>query len=160
MKSSRWVDGWLRTLLDSRPATTESPAATNAHQKLEVLVVFTDPSGTLAALQMADRLAQQLDACLRVLMPYEVPYTLPLTRPAVPVGFLEEQLHALACKAAMDVSAHIYLCRDKRRSLRSILRPHSLVIIGGRKRWWATAERRLATALKKDGHQVIFAELR
>jgi len=44
--------------------------------------------------------------------------------------------------------------------LRLVLKPHSLIIVGGRKRWWPTSEQRLAQALKKDGHHVIFAELR
>jgi hypothetical protein len=60
----------------------------------------------------------------------------------------------------MEIAAHIFLCRDKRRTLRLVLRPHSLVVVGGRKRWFLTPEQRLAQALKRDGHHVIFAELR
>jgi hypothetical protein len=129
-------------------------------QRLQVFVVFTNTTGTLAALQMAERLSKKLEARLQVLMPYEVPYTLPLTEPAVPAGFLEEQLRTLAHQAPMEIAAHVYLCRDKRRTLRLILRPYSLVVVGGRKRWFPTPEQRLAQALKRDGHHVIFAELR
>ena len=128
--------------------------------KLEVFVLFTNTSATLAALNLAERLARKLGVRLRLLMPYEVPYTLPLARPAVPVGFLEGQLHALASTSPLDISAQIFLCRDKRRTLRLLLKPHSLLVIGGRKRWWPTEEQRLAKMLKQDGHQVIFAELR
>ena len=86
-----------------------------------------------------------------------VPYTLSLTNPAVPVKFLQEQLRALASRVPMDTAGHIYLCRDKLRTLRLILRPGAIVILGGRK-WWWSAERKLARALKNDGHHVIFTE--
>jgi hypothetical protein len=160
MNSNPDVPIGLKTPIDRQPGAPDIPAGTDAPPQLEVLVIFTNPSGTLAALQMANRLAKRLDARLRLLLTYEVPYTLPLTKPAVPVGFLEGQLHALACKVPLEISAHIFLCRDKRRTLKLILGPHSLVVIGGRKRWWPTEEQRLASLLKKGGHHVVFAELR
>jgi hypothetical protein len=127
---------------------------------LEVLVIFTDAPGTLAALQMADELGQKLEAHIRLLVPCEVPYALPLTQPAVPVEFLEGQIRDLAGKTRLEVAAHIYLCRDKRRTLAFLLKPHSLIVVGGAKRWWPTSAQKLARALQEDGHQVIFAELR
>jgi hypothetical protein len=127
---------------------------------LEVCVIFTDAPGTLAALQKIDGLVDNLEAQLRLIMPYEVPYALPLTKPAVPVEFLEGQIRNLACKTQLDVAGQIYLCRDKRRALGLLLRPHSLVVVGGKKRWWPTAAQKLAQAVKKVGRHVIFAELR
>jgi hypothetical protein len=140
--------------------TGHDHADQHAEQRLEVFVIFTDTPGTLAALQMADRLAKRLEARLRLLMPYEVPYTLPLTEPTVAVEFLEGQLRTLACQIPMEITAHLYLCRDKRRTLRVVLKPRSLIVVGGRKRWWPTPAQRLARALSKDGHHVVFAELR
>ena len=127
---------------------------------LEVLVIFTDAPGTLAALQMADELAQELEAHIRLLVPYEVPYALPLTKPAVPVEFLEGQIRTLAGKTRLEVAAHIYLCRDKRRTLAFLLGPHSLIVVGGKKRWWPSTAQKLARALHEEGHHVVFAELR
>ncbi len=127
---------------------------------LEVLVIFTDAAGTLAALQLADGLTQKLEAHIRLLMPYEVPYALPLTQPAVPVEFLEGQIRALARDTRLEIAAHIYLCRDKGRTLELLLRPHSLIVVGGKKRWRPTSAQKLAQALQKGGHHVIFAELR
>jgi len=109
---------------------------------------------------MADELAHKLGAQIRLLVPYEVPYALPLSKPAVPVEFLEGQIRALAGKARLDVAAHIFLCRDKISTLKLLLRPRSCVVVGGKKRWWPTSAQRLAQGLQKDGHQVIFAELR
>ena len=129
-------------------------------QGLEVLVIYTGVRGTLAALRMADGLARKLGAHIRLLLPYEVPYALPLTKPAVPVEFLENQVRELASTIHLGVAAQILLCRDKRRTLGLLLRPDSLVVVGGRTRWWPTAAQRLAQAVQKDGHSVIFAELR
>jgi hypothetical protein len=39
-----------------------------------------------------------------------------------------------------------------------VLSPRSLVIVGGRKRRWPTAEERLARQLRRNGHEVIFTE--
>lgn len=127
---------------------------------LEVFVIFTDARGTLAALQRAEGLAQKLGAHLRLLMPYEVPYALPLTKPPVPVEFLEGQIRDLAAKTRLEVAAHICLCRYKRRALERLLRPHSLIVVGGKKAWGLTSARKLARTLEKDGHDVIFADLR
>jgi hypothetical protein len=48
----------------------------------------------------------------------------------------------------VDIAAHIWLCRDKCRTVRLILKPRSIMILGGRKRWRPTAEHRLASVLK------------
>ena len=140
-------------------AAADIPAVTDAHPELEISVIFTDHSGTLAALRMAHHLGGKLDVCLRLLMLYEAPCALPLTRPAVNVRFLEDRLFKLVSKTPVDIAAHIYLCRDKCRTVRLILKPRSIVILGGRKRWWSV-EQKLARVLKKDGHHVIFAESR
>jgi hypothetical protein len=135
---------------------TEKPV----ERGLEVFVIFSNTAGTGAALLMANRLAKELDAHLRLLMPYEVPYALPLNRPPVTAEFLKAQAQTLASQVSMEIDAHICLCRDKHRALRLLLTPHSVVIVGGKKRWWPTPEQRLAHTLAKDGHHVVFAELR
>jgi hypothetical protein len=144
----------------TREAAGHLRAGKQDEQGLEVLVVFTDAPGTLAALQKADQLAQNLEAHIGLLVPLEVPYALPLTNPPVPVEFLEGQIRDLAGTVGLEVAAHIYLCRDKRRTLASLLKPHSVIVVGGKKRWWPTSAQKLAGALGKDGHHVIFAQVR
>lgn len=141
---------------------TVSPlhTAEGTAQQLEVVVIFTDEAGTLAALRNAEELAQQLEAHLRLLVPYEVPYALPLAKPPVPVEFLEGQIRNLACKINLDVAAEVYLCRDKKRALDVLIKPHSLVVVGGKKRWWPTAAQNLAQSLEARGHHVIFTDVR
>ena len=113
-------------------------------------VIFTDAAGTLAALQMAEGLAQQLGAHIRLLMAYEVPYALPLTRPAVPVEFLEGQVRNLACQTRTWRSRrkYVYAATSAAHSA-LLLRPQSLVVVGGRKRWWPTAAQSFAAGSSK-----------
>jgi hypothetical protein len=93
-------------------------------------------------------------------MLYPVPYTLPLEKQAVPEGFLENEVRALKRDFPEELSVRICLCRHPRQGLREALEPHSLIVMGGRKRWWPTEEQWLAWRLRKDGHEVIFADLR
>jgi hypothetical protein len=48
----------------------------------------------------------------------------------------------------LDSAAHICRCRDKCLTVRLILKPHSIMILGGGKRWWPTAKDSLASVLK------------
>jgi len=132
----------------------------SAAKSLEVFVIFLDASGAEAALQTADSLAQKLGARLRAVWPYEVPYSLPLTKPPIPVEFLEGQVRDAAAKTHLEVAAQIYLCRDRKTTLGLLLPPNSLIVMGGKRRWWPTPEQKISKALQDLGHQVLFAEQR
>jgi hypothetical protein len=93
-------------------------------------------------------------------MLYPVPYTLPLEKRALPEGFLENQVRALKRDFPAELSVRICLCRHPRQGLREVLEPHSLIVMGGRKRWWPTEEQRLARFLQSSGHQVMFVDER
>lgn len=130
---------------------------------LEVNVVITDSQSTANALKAAESLARDLGAriCLRAVI--AVPFQLPLERPAVSVPFLQEGLRKLAFRLQNDgfqPRAHLYLCRDRVQGLLQALKPNSLVVIGGRKHWWPTAESQMADALRAKGHRVIFVDSR
>jgi len=126
----------------------------------EIIVLFTTHAGTVAALKIASRLSANLGARPKVLMLYEVPYTLPLGKRALPEGFLENLVRALRRDFPEEISMDLHLCRHPRQGLREVLLPHSLIVLGGRKRWWPTAEQRLAEFLHSSGHQVIFVDER
>ena len=143
----------------SRPAMAESEGSA----RLEVNVIFTGTQGTLAALRIAGQLAGNLGARITLLVPQIVPYPLPITEPPVPVEFTERRFRTLAGNEAnegVQTLVHICLCRDRRRCLAQFLKPRSLVVIGGKTRWWPTEERRLALMLESKGHEVIFAGVR
>lgn len=144
----------------AQEAKGHQPIDGQTERRLEVFVIFTDLPGTLAAIQRAEGLAEQLGAHLRLVMPYEVSYRLPLTKPPVSVEFLEGQMRDLAARTGMEVEAQVCLCRDKKSALGTLLPPNSLIVVGGKKRWWPTAAQLLARAIRRDGHQVIFADLR
>jgi hypothetical protein len=74
------------------------------------------------------------------------------------VEFNENRYRAIASENPVETSVHIYLCRDRLEVLRSVLKPRSLVVLGGPKRWWPTPERRLARKLRQSGHEVILIE--
>jgi hypothetical protein len=159
MDRSRTAEGRSETLITRKAETPDLPLPGDNGQRLQVNVLYTTHSKTLAALRITSRLGAELGACPKVLLLYAVPYTLPLERPAVPAGFLEERIRALARESPTEITARIILCREPRRSLRQILRPHSVIVIGGRKGWWPSKEQRVAWRLSRDGHEVIFASL-
>ena len=136
------------------------PFTEKTDSKLEISVVFTSVEATLAALRQAGTLAKTLGGRITVVVPQIVPYPLPLTSPPVLVDFTERRLRVIAEGCKVETRVSIYLCRDSRETLLSVLKPHSLVVVGSRKsRWpWPTAEKRLASQLRRAGHEVVFTE--
>jgi len=85
-----------RRFIDTRSAPEVAPGAENldlscadrSGERLQVQVLYTTHSETLAALEVASRLGGNLDTHPKVVRLYAVPYTLPLERPAVSADFL------------------------------------------------------------------------
>ncbi|MBZ5607268.1 MAG: hypothetical protein LAP38_03350 [Acidobacteriia bacterium] len=142
------------------PATGQPsrPLIEEAGQKLNIAVVFTSVEATLAALKEAGRLASSLGARITLLVPQVVPYPLPLETPPVLVDFNEKRFRVIAGESPVETSVQIYLCRDRFETLTSVLNPGSLVVLGGPKRWWPTREKRLASKLRRIGHEVVYKE--
>ena len=127
------------------------PATGHDHQ-LELKVIFTDLPKTAAALDAARSMASGLGARITLLAARVVPYPLPLTEPDVPVEFTERVLES----AVTDATVEIYLCRDRKETIRRALSPDSVVIIGSRRRhWWPSWDRQLAKILRRDGLRVL-----
>jgi hypothetical protein len=136
----------------ARPFTEETDS------KLNISVVFTSVDATLAALKEAANLASSLGGHITLIVPQIVPYPLPLTSPPVLVDFNERRLRVIASDCRVETRVSIYLCRDPLETLKSVLQPHSVVVVGSRKRWWPTAEKRLASKLRRAGHEVVVTE--
>ena len=142
------------------PATgqpSRSPAE-EVGQKLGIAVVFTSVDSTLAALREAANLANSLGSRITLVVPQVVPYPLPLEKPQVRMEFNENRFRVLASRSPVETSVHICLCRDRLEGLLSVLTPGSIVILGGRKRWWQTWDERLAKKLRRSGYEVVFKE--
>lgn len=141
------------------PATgSPAPGAGEFESKLNVDVVFTSIEPTLAALKKAGALAGRLNARITLLVPQIVPYPLPLASPPVLLDFNERRFRVIANQSPVETMVRLYLCRDRLETLASVLKPHSVVVVGGRRRWWPTPEKRLAGKLRRAGHEVILAE--
>jgi len=130
---------------------------------LEMNVIFTEPAATACALTFALSLVAELGARIRLHAAIPVPVALPLDQPPVSVAFMQEKLSALAAQIECDGFApavHLYVCRDRVPALLQVLKPNSLVLLGGRKRWcwWPTDASRLARALRAAGHRVILVD--
>jgi hypothetical protein len=148
----------LETMIAPVTGAPARPFAEEADPKLNVSVVFTSADATLAALKEAGDLARSLGGHITLIVPQIVPYPLPLTSPPVLADFNERRLRVIASGCRVETRVCIYLCRDPLETLRSVLKPHSLVVVGSRKRWWPTAEKRLAAKLRSAGHEVIVTE--
>jgi len=122
---------------------------------LDVHVIFTTFPRTRAALAAAASLAAGLQARVTILAAQVVPYPLPLEEPPVAIDFTEQKLWQMAAEQESGAAVAIYLCRDREETIRQVLRPESVVVLGGRKWWWPTEETHLAKILRRDGHRVI-----
>lgn len=141
---------------DKGPIIWERAALGWEERRVEVNVIFTTTPSTLAALRLAGQCARDLRGRLSNLVTQIVPYPLPLERPPVAPEFTAQRYGTLAAGQGIETRVHVYLCRDSRQALLGALKPNSLVVIGGRKRWWPTREQALARILRSHGHQVIF----
>jgi hypothetical protein len=143
-----------------QPAATQPPLprVDGADYTLEVAVVFTSAAATIAALRKAGGLADRLSARISLFVMQVVPYPLPLESPPVLLNFSENRFEKIVAESSIETRVRIYLCRDASETLKTALAPRSIVVIGGRRRWWRTREKSLTRELRRDGHEVIFTE--
>ncbi len=127
-------------------------------EQLNISVVFTSPQATLEALKEAGSLASCLGARITLVVPQVVPYPLPLESPPTLLEFSERRFRLIAGASRVETVVQLYLCRDRTEMLTSILKPGSIIVIGGRKRWWISKEQRMARQLRRAGFEVVFKE--
>jgi hypothetical protein len=120
----------------------ELPKPQNVHKsdsRLPLVVVFASGEATVLALKEAGILASRLHARVELIVTQVVPYPLPLDRPPLHPNFFLRRLCALARETPVETSVRLFLCRDRLATLKEVLRSNSLIVIGGRRRWWRTA---------------------
>jgi hypothetical protein len=149
----------LERLLAAGVAAPRAGVGKDAEARLNISVVFTSVEATLEALNRAGELASRLSGHITLLVPQIVPYPLPLSSPPVLLDWNERRFSLIASKSPVATRVMLYLCRDRLEILMEALAPRSLVVLGGRRRWWPTAERRLSWKLRRAGHEVVFAEM-
>ncbi|MEO8658219.1 MAG: hypothetical protein ABI693_07100 [Bryobacteraceae bacterium] len=127
-----------------------------APEPRSITVVATSVDATLSALREAGILAHRLHGSIRLIVTQIVPYPLPLSRPPVPGEFNARRFRVLADGNKVPTKIQICLGRDQLETLHRVLPPHSTIVVGGRKTWWPTREKRLARQLQRSGHDVVF----
>jgi len=133
------------------PDTQQTPG------RLRIHVLFTNPGDTRAALNAAVEMAAGLETEIAVIVSQIVPFQLPIDSPPVPLEFASEQIRRLAESAHTELKGYIFLCRNPIEMLLQELPPHALVVIGVRPHWPFGKSKRLAKALRRNGHEVILA---
>jgi hypothetical protein len=142
------------------PATGRPPRPRRADSeyRLDVAVVFTSPAATIAALRHAGSLADRLSARITLMVLQYIPFQFPLESPPVLLDFSEQRFQQIAAASCVETKVQIYLCRDPLETLKGALSARSLVVIGGRRRWWPTREKSMARQLRRAGYEVVFTE--
>src|SRR5262245_43687171 len=124
------------------------PENGDQESRLNIVVIFTSVDATVAAVKTAGTLAENLNARITLLAPLVVTYPLPLTSPPIPLNLQDKRFQEIARESPVDIRVRLYLCRDPLQTLRTVLVPHSLVIVGGHKHWWPVREKNLARKLR------------
>jgi len=123
-----------------------------------VYVVYTSTDETFAALRIADGFATALSVPLILIHYRTVPYPLAVDGPTGISPIQSEEFLERLGAECLDVQSRVHLCRDDRQAIARGLTSPSLVIVGGRRRWWPTRAESSRRALEAAGHYVVFVE--
>ena len=123
--------------------------------ELDFTVPYTEWSVTSALLKRAVELTAGLNARLTLVAVHTVPYPATFGCPVAVHAHLVEQLVDLASRCPLPITPQVVLARDRAEAFAYVLKPGSTVLLGARKRWWRTAEEKLARTLARDGHEVV-----
>jgi len=118
---------------------------------LQVFVPYTGRELTRAALAQVSALTRNLKAHVTLLAVHT-------GKPDVRAR-LEQKLAAAAERAGTQADIRIVFARDLDLGCQQVLMPNSLVVIATKKRWWPTAEVKLAGVLARAGHSVALLEV-
>lgn len=128
--------------------------------ELDLIVPFTTPELTRAALDAANRMGTGLNATLRLVKVQVVPFPLDLNQPPVYIDFLKNQMAQF--QSDLPVAGEIRLAREFEAGLLTTLGRESVVILATPKRppflavsWMRTRNERLAAMLRRAGHKVV-----
>jgi len=137
-----------RTQFGSRAIEQERHVA-----ELDLVVPFTTPELTRAALDAAGRMGAGLNARVRLVKVQVVPFPLDLDQSPVYIDFLKDQLEGF--RSDLPAAREIRLARDFNDGLLGTLGGGSVVVLAIPKRPWTTRNERLAAALRRSGRQVV-----
>jgi hypothetical protein len=122
--------------------------------EIEVVVPYTGPETTAAALQRAGVLTAGLEAKVLLIAVHTLPYPAPFVCPALVHAHLVEELMELASRCPLAVQPQVIMARDRMDGFRYALKSGSTVLLASRRGILKTQEERLAHALAEAGHKV------
>jgi len=128
------------------------PAAA-AEAALDLVVPFTDPALTRAAVAAASRMGEGLRATLRLIRVQVVPYPCDINQSPVPLSFLREQARKFC--SPLPMNAEVRLARELLSGLVTTLHADSVVVLASKKRLWRTRTERMAAALRSAGYRTV-----
>jgi hypothetical protein len=148
--------------LASAPAANRRMPAPEQHHPAictdTVHVVFTSIDDTLAAVRVAGDFAKALGVPVTLIHVRTVCYALPVDAPCgispVETDAFIERLRA----EGLDIRVRVWLCRDRRPAIPLVFKPHSLIVVAGRRGWWPTEPERWRRMLEAAGHFVVFVD--
>ncbi len=120
-----------------------------------LFLICTSEPAARSALARAAPMLQGLAVSITLLAPQVVPYPLPLGRPPVAIRFLRARLRALVWNSGLVGDARIFLCRERAEALLDQL-PKRCTVLFPAPRFWERGNRKLANALLKQGHKLLF----
>ena len=140
-------------------ASRGSGEGSGPSHELSVCVPYTTSVLTRAALNSVVALTRNLGAHVSLVAVQVVPFPLPLDRPAISPSFFEQELNAVARDVEVPVDTQVVIARDREVGFDRAIPPASLVVLATRKRWWPTAQAKLARLLARAGHSVALLEI-
>jgi hypothetical protein len=126
---------------------------------VEFVIPFIEPDVTRQVLARAAGMTAGLNARFLLVAVHCIPYPANFGEPGAIHAYLVEQLMKLCDGCGLAVSAHVVMARDRQEGYRQVLKPHSTVLVGSRRRWWRTTEESLARSLSADGHNVVLVHV-
>src|SRR5580698_2499395 len=142
----------MRQQIQKQPALTISEQAPQVAE-LDIVIPFTTPELTRAAIDAANSMGAGLHATLRLVRVQVVPFELDLNRPPVFIDFLKEQLDGF--ESALPIAGEVRLARDFEDGLKGTLGADSVVILATKQRPWRTSTERLSRSLRRSGYRTI-----
>jgi hypothetical protein len=131
----------------------EGIGAETQQSELDLVIPFTTPELTRTAVEAANRMADGLNAKLRLIRIQVVPYPMDLRQSPVYLKFLKDQLAHI--ESALPAAGEIRLAREFEAGLEGALSEHSLIVLAMRKRPWRTRTESMAARLRRAGHKVV-----
>jgi len=148
----------MKSNLTTTQGVKTSVPASVVEPQLSIVVPYTNPELTTAALKHAATLSAGLNATLRLIDAQIVPVQRPLNEPPVNREFHVSRMSSIVEEAGIPVRVEIIYTRDRMECFRRKVEAGSLMVVAtgaAGMPWWPTAEKKLARLLLKAGYDVV-----